>query len=191
MSESKSKLKSCDSGNCPLRVVVAGYGPVGRCVVEELVRMEVQVTIIELNWETIERQLRLNKYPVVYGDVTDIQTLQKAKIDQADALVLTVPDEELALEACRIVRQLAPDIFIAVRTNYLSKGLQASSLGADEVVVEEIVTARAMRDAVIRRLSVGRKTQAGKRKQDGTGPSDAGRTTISRRTDARWRGSGE
>ena len=156
MSESHPQRETTETGKKPVHVVVAGYGPVGRCVAEELSHADVQITIVELNLDTIERQLRLNKHHVVFGDVTDVQTLKNAKVDQADALVLTVPDEEVALKACRLVRELAPDIFIAVRTNYLSKGLQASSLGADEVIVEEIVTAHAMRDAVMRGLSVER-----------------------------------
>jgi len=150
--------QACKTQKHPRNVVVAGYGPVGRCVVEELSCADVQVTIIELNLDTIEKQLRLDRHRVVYGDVTDIQTFRNAKIEQADALILTVPDEDVALKACRVARELNPDIFIAVRTNFLSKGMQASSAGADEVIVEEVVTARAMRDAVIRRLSPERKS---------------------------------
>jgi CPA2 family monovalent cation:H+ antiporter-2 len=133
------------------RVVIAGYGPVGRCVAEQLRAIGVDVTIIELNPDTVEKQLRLN-HSVVHGDVTRAETLTRARIQEADALIVAVPDCEVAVRACAAARRLAPNLFIAARTNFLSKGLQATEAGADEVIVEEVVTAAAMRDAVMRRL---------------------------------------
>ena len=134
------------------RVIVAGYGPVGRVVAQQLEQDGVSVKIIELNLSTIEKQLRLEK-SVIYGDVSDPKILRLAGIDQAEALILTIPDEEAALKACKTARRLAPDIFIAARTSYLSRGLIATQAGADQVIVEEVVTAQAMRDAVCQHLS--------------------------------------
>ena len=103
---------------------------------------------------TIEKQLGglLDKRAVVYGDVRDRETLKKAGIERADALILAVPDEDVALAACRVAREFRPELFIAARTNFLSKGMLCQQAGADYVVVEEVVTAMAMRDAVMRRL---------------------------------------
>lgn len=136
----------------PRRVIVAGYGPVGRVIVDQLETDGLQVTIIELNLTTIERQLDLDK-SIIYGDVSDPEILRLAGVHEAEALILTVPDEEAALQACHTARQMAPHIFIAARTSYVSKGLLASQAGADQVVVEEVVTAQAMREAVCRHLS--------------------------------------
>jgi Trk K+ transport system NAD-binding subunit len=134
------------------RAIVAGFGVVGRMVALELERSGMAVTIIELNLDTIEKQLGLDK-KVVYGDVLDPDTLTRAGIDKADVLVLAVPDEQDAVNACRVARELNPDIFIAARTNFVSKGMLATQAGADCVIVEEIVTAKAMQDAVIEALN--------------------------------------
>lgn len=137
-----------------LRVIVAGYGPVGRAVAELLAQSGAAVTIVDLNPSTIQRQQRLNR-SCVFGDIADEATLHEAGIEQAAALILTVPDEDRALQACATARRLNPRIFIAARTNYLSKGLLASQVGADEVIVEEVVTAEAMKQAVLRRVLNG------------------------------------
>jgi Trk K+ transport system NAD-binding subunit len=134
------------------RAIVAGYGVVGRMVALELERSGLTVTIIELNLNTIEKQLGLDK-KVVYGDVLDPDTLRKAGIDHADVFVLAVPDEEDAVNACRVARELNPDIFIAARTNFVSKGMLCTQAGADCVIVEEIVTAQAMQRAIIEKLN--------------------------------------
>lgn len=128
--------------------IVAGYGPVGRLVAQRLEKHGLSVTILETNLDTIERQLDLDKR-VCYGDVIDPEILRTAGIERADALILAIPNEAAAVEACRIARELQPDIFIAARTNFFSQGLLASEAGADAVVVEEVVTAEAMRKVVI------------------------------------------
>jgi CPA2 family monovalent cation:H+ antiporter-2 len=129
------------------RAIVAGYGVVGRMVALELERGKLEVTIIEMNLDTIERQLDLDK-KIVYGDVLDPGTLQRAGIEQADVLVLAVPNEEDAVKACGVARELNPNIYIAARTNFVSKGMLCTQAGADCVIVEEIVTAQAMQAAV-------------------------------------------
>lgn len=138
-------------GATPRLAVIAGYGPVGRLVARQLEKAGFEIAIIELNLDTIERQLDLDKR-VVFGDVTEEATLKKAGIDRADAFIVAIPDENAALAACTLARRLRPQLFIAARTNFLSKGLLCQQAGADYVVVEEVVTAMAMRDAVVGRL---------------------------------------
>jgi len=57
------------------------------------------------------------------------------------------------VEACRVARELNPDIFIAARTNFVSKGMLCTQAGADCVIIEEIVTAKAMQRAITERLN--------------------------------------
>ncbi|MEX0654085.1 MAG: NAD(P)-binding protein [Phycisphaeraceae bacterium] len=133
------------------RAIVAGFGPVGRMTAEQLERAGLQVTIVETNLATIERQLHLDRR-VLFGDVTDPDILRRAGIDGADALILTIPNEAAAVAACEVARRLNPAIFIAARTSFLSQGLLATQAGADHVVVEEVVTAEAMQRAVVDRL---------------------------------------
>ncbi len=134
------------------QVIVAGFGPVGRVLVDRLEACGVQVTLIELNADTVFKQNQLGRH-AVHGNVAEPATLTEAGVESADSLLLTIPDEEAALEACHQARQLAPNIYIAARTNYVSRGLLASRHGADCVVVEELVTAQAMTEAVVGRFT--------------------------------------
>ena len=151
-SDDATGREGCSGASCR-RVIVAGYGPVGRVVAEKLEATGVDVTIVELNLDTIERQRSLDK-TVIYGDISDRQVLELAGTRDADALVLTIPDEKMALNACRIARELAPHLYIAARTNFVSEGLLATQAGADCVIVEEVVTAVAMKEAVLRRFAI-------------------------------------
>lgn len=136
------------------RVLVAGFGVVGRMVAEQLEDAGVDVTLIELNPRTVETQRRL-KRDVIEGSVSDADTLRAAGIEQADALIVAVPDEGHAIEACRVARGLNSKIYIAARANFVSRGILCAEAGADCVIVEEIVTAEAMQKAVMDRLVHG------------------------------------
>jgi Kef-type K+ transport system membrane component KefB len=131
--------------------IIAGFGPVGRAVADTLEKRGVIVTVIELNPRTVEKQHAMGR-SIVYGDAGNPEVLHKAGLDRAEAIVLTMPDEEAVLRACRVIRQTKPDVFIAARLNVLSKALQAMQQGADHTVVEELATAEAMAKQVIIKL---------------------------------------
>ncbi|MCC7145558.1 MAG: cation:proton antiporter [Phycisphaeraceae bacterium] len=133
------------------RVIVGGYGPVGRAVAEKLQRAGMEIAIIELNPSTVERQAQLGQL-IVYGDVSDPTVLEAAGITSAAALIVTVPDDDAALRAVSEARRLCPALFIAVRTNILSRGLLATEAGADHVTIEELATAEAMQQAILDKL---------------------------------------
>lgn len=124
-------------------VIVAGYGLVGRVVADNLMANGAHVTIVEMNPATVKTQTRLGRH-IVFGDVSDPEVLESAGVHEADALILTIPDEERVLRACHVARRENPNIFIVARTSYVSKGMLATNLGANEVVIEELATAESM-----------------------------------------------
>lgn len=132
-------------------VIVAGYGPIGRHVATAFERRGAPVTIIEMNPTTVRTQATLGR-SIVFGDVRNSEVLERAGVFDAEAVVLTIPDEDAMLSACKQIRQMRRDIYIAARANVLSKGLLARKLGADHVTVEEIATAESMADAVVQEL---------------------------------------
>lgn len=141
-----------DSEGPPRNAIVVGFGPVGRLVAEGLADAGCEVTILEANPETVEKQSKLGR-KIVLGDACNAQDLRKAGLETAHTLVLTMPNEDVALRACETARAVQPDVFISARTNFMSKGLMAMKSGADHVVVEELVTAEEMRRAVVYQLT--------------------------------------
>lgn len=124
-------------------LVIVGFGPVGRAVADRCQRSGARCRIIELNPQTVRRQIECSR-DVVCGDGTDPGVLRAAGVERADAVVLTIPNDQAMVLACRAVRAVAPGVFLAVRVTHLSQGMLARAEGADEVVVEEIVAAESM-----------------------------------------------
>lgn len=123
--------------------IVAGFGVVGRAVVESLEARGFRVTIIETNEKVVARQPEGPRRFLV-GSACQSDTLRKAGLPEADCLVLTMPDEGDAVAAAGLADSIHSACFIVARTNFVSQGLLARKLGADAVVVEEIATAEAM-----------------------------------------------
>ncbi|MFO0861502.1 MAG: cation:proton antiporter [Phycisphaerales bacterium] len=132
-------------------VIIAGFGPVGRSLAARLDVQSVPYTVIELNPETVRRQRKLNR-SILYGDVTNPEVLEAAGARIADAIVITIPDDEATLRAIATARMLAPKTFIACRTGFLSGAFRAYEAGADHAVVEEVVTADAMEKQIFEKL---------------------------------------
>jgi monovalent cation:H+ antiporter-2, CPA2 family len=130
------------------RVIIAGFGVVGRTIADHFLRQGLPFTIIELNPSTVRRQGQIGR-SIVYGDVTNPEVLESAGIADAEAVILTIPDDDAMLRALQVIRQLRPDIFIAARTTFLSRAIIASEIGADHVTVEEMATAEAMERQVL------------------------------------------
>jgi Kef-type K+ transport system membrane component KefB len=157
----------------PRHVIIAGFGVVGRNIAEHFGARGIPFTVIELNPATVKRQQQLGR-SIIFGDVANAEVLESAGIRRADAVILTIPDDDATLRACRVIRSLAPKVFIAARTSYLSRAIQATELGADQVTVEEVATARDMAAQVMAKLGGPRPAVAVNGQSGAAAPAAAG-----------------
>lgn len=139
-------------------VIIAGFGPVGRTLADELAERNVPVTILDTNPQTVRTQQTLGR-TAIRGDAMDPDALRAAGIHRAAALAITIPDAATAIDACAVARFLAPELYIIVRTNHLSQATRAIQNGADSVTVEEIAAAEALVRTVRERVLLPRVEQ--------------------------------
>lgn len=169
MKNSPFQVEQSDPGATVGRrhVIIAGFGVVGRNLAEHFAAGGIPYTIVELNPTTVSRQRKLGR-SIVFGDIANTEVLETAGIHHADAVILTIPDDEGTLRACRAIREQAPGAFIAARTSNLSRAIAATDLGADHVTVEEVATAQEMAHQVMARLR--KREEAAAFKAEGTAP---------------------
>lgn len=139
--------------DCPKHghVIIAGFGIVGRACADRFEVGNIPFVVVELNPSTVRRQTTLGRR-IVYGDISNPEVLESVGIHGADAVVLTIPDDDAVLRACHAIKAINPNVFIAARTSYLSSAFMATGVGADDVTVAEVATAESMAKQVIRRL---------------------------------------
>jgi Trk K+ transport system NAD-binding subunit len=101
------------------RVIVAGYGVVGRTVAETLSEDDVDVTVVDTE----------DKPGVdIVGNVTDPATLQKANAAEADSIVLALSRDSLVVFAGLVIGDHAPNVETLARAddvNYVQKAYDA------------------------------------------------------------------
>jgi hypothetical protein len=134
-------------------VIIAGFGLPGRWVADIFDRHGIEYVVVDNNPETVRVQRGLGR-AVIEGDIAEEDTLRRAGIDRSSILALTVPNEHAVLRATELAKKLKPDIYIVARTTYSSAGMEASRLGANEVVKAEQVVARQFYDMLLRKLNV-------------------------------------
>jgi len=139
------------SGEAPVvdpgRCILVGYGPVGKTVHRLLKEQGAEITVIELNLDTV-RGLRSAGCRALYGDVLRQGTLEEAGIAGAGSLILSA-DVEDAAEIVRRARALNAKLRILVRCAHLRDVAAIRRAGATVVAAGEAEVAVALAEAVM------------------------------------------
>ncbi|MBP7737933.1 MAG: cation:proton antiporter [Spirochaetes bacterium] len=130
----------------PNKCIIVGYGPVGKTVHRLLRERGAEITVIELNLETV-RRLKAGGCHALYGDVLRPGTLDEAGIASSGSLILTA-DVEDAAEIVRQARSLNRDLRILVRCAHLRDAAAIRLAGATVVAAGEVEVAVALAEAV-------------------------------------------
>ena len=133
------------------RVVLIGFGPIGRTLARLLEDNGIEPSIIELNLDTV-RELRASGGRAVYGDATRRETLEEAGLADAVGLILTAPVEGGADAVVRRARELNPRLFVVARSHYLTEAPPLRRAGADVVFSGEGEVALAITEFTLARL---------------------------------------
>ncbi|MEZ0170195.1 cation:proton antiporter [Microvirga sp. TS319] len=135
------------------RVIVAGYGRVGRLVGDMLQRHGVPYLAIDMDPARVAEERKAGK-PVYFGDGAHSGFLRACGIEQARALVITL-DTPSAIEAVvTAVRQERPDITIVSRARDAKHATRLYGLGVDDAVPETIEASLQLSEAVLSDIGV-------------------------------------
>ncbi len=132
------------------RVVVVGYGPVGRTLSRILKDNGIQVVVVETNLKTVQ-QLRAQGESAVYGDASLREVLHHAGTENADGLIIAASGAP-ADAIVRAARELNPKIRVLTRSTYLKEVGKLREAGATMVFSSEGEIALAMTAFLMRQL---------------------------------------
>ena len=121
----------------PDKVIIAGYGPIASHLASALEFEGIPYVVVEMNIGTVKR-LQQQGIPCVYGDISQPDILESAGIHQACMLVVTFPDTRTTELALYQARRMNPNLYCLARSRYRSDVDKLRTLGADEVIYEEL-----------------------------------------------------
>ncbi len=121
-------------------VIVCGYGRMGKTVVEDLRHRNVPLVVID---ESPERTAGLEELGILYvlGDATEEETLLRAGLKPARALVTLLQGDSDNVYVTLTARALDSDLMIVSRAEYQSTEPKLKRAGANHVITPQRIGA--------------------------------------------------
>jgi CPA2 family monovalent cation:H+ antiporter-2 len=135
------------------RVLVIGFGRVGRLVADMLVRHDRAYLAIDADVDGVA-QARGEGFAVLYGDASRPEMMEKLGLDDAAAVVLTMDDPVAQLRLTRRIRGEHPDLPIIVRARDAAHAAQLYRAGATDAVPEQLESSFQLSEAVLTEIGV-------------------------------------
>lgn len=133
--------------------VVVGYGPVGQTLTRILREFRMEPIIIDLNVDTV-RRLRSEGLNAIYGDASREEILRAAKIEEAEFLLITLPDRSARHPIIAMALTMKPDLKILVRAHYVAERATLEGSGVTAVVYEEEEVAVALAKTLLQKMGL-------------------------------------
>ncbi len=113
--------------------IVCGFGRIGRSVVEGLMREKVDFVVVDNNPDL---QMEFDEMGIFYiiGDATEEETLQKAGVERAKALISLLPTDADNLYAAISAKGLNSKIHVITRALDEKAEVKMKKLGVDHVI---------------------------------------------------------
>ena len=138
-------------------VVIVGYGLNGRHLAKVAKIGSIPYRIIDLNPDTVDEERKKGEQ-IFFGDAANESILSYANIEQARILVIAVNDPLSTQAITRIARSMNPNLYIIVRTQFLSEVQVLRNLGASDVIPEEFETSVEIFSRVLKKYLVPKGT---------------------------------
>ena len=135
-------------------VVIVGHGVNGRNLARVLRAVGIPYVVLELDGQVVRRARLEGETDIQFADATRPESLLRAGVKEASAIVFAIADPDAARRGVRLVRSMNRSAAILVRTRLVEQVVELRRLGADEVIPEEFETSIALFARVLRRLHV-------------------------------------
>jgi CPA2 family monovalent cation:H+ antiporter-2 len=130
------------------KVLIVGYGRVGKLVGEMLKRHEIAWVAAERDPRLVEAGRRAGEQ-LYFGDASRPEFLKRCGLDGAPALVVTMDSPEGAETVVATARALRPDIAIVARARDARQAKRLYDLGATDAVPETVEASLQLSEALL------------------------------------------
>jgi len=135
------------------RVLIVGYGRVGKLVSEMLSRHGIAWVAAERDTRLVEAA-RHEGRPVYFGDASRPEFLRRCGLEDAKALVVTMDDSLGAETVVAIAREARPTLTIVARARDARQAERLYELGATDAVPETVEASLQLSEALLVEIGV-------------------------------------
>jgi monovalent cation:H+ antiporter-2, CPA2 family len=142
------ELPEATTGEKAPRVVIIGFGRVGRLVGEMLTAHNRPWVAIDSSIDTVAAS-RSEGVPILFGDVARHELVDRLNLGHAGALVLTMDDPVLTVRLTKKVRAWCPNLTIVARARDARHAAELYRAGATDAVPETLESSLQLSEAVL------------------------------------------
>lgn len=135
------------------RTVIIGFGRVGKMIADMLTVHAQSYVAVEADIDSVN-DARRSGYPVLFGDVSRAELVDRLNLPAARALILTMDDPVLTVRLARRIREAAPDLLIIARARDMAHATELYRAGVSEAVPETLESSLQLSEAVLVDLGV-------------------------------------
>ncbi|WP_309093126.1 NAD-binding protein, partial [Phenylobacterium sp.] len=135
------------------KVLVVGYGRVGRLVGEMLKRHQIAWVAAELDPRLVEQGRRAGE-AIYFGDASRSEFLERCGLSDAVAVVVTMDNPEGVESIVAVARAMRPDLTIVARARDARHAQRLYDLGATDAVPETVEASLQLSEAVLVEIGV-------------------------------------
>jgi CPA2 family monovalent cation:H+ antiporter-2 len=128
--------------------VIIGFGRVGRLVADMLTAHGKPYVAVEADIDSVA-EARREGYPVLFGDASRAELVERLRLGHATALILTMDDPVLTVALTKRVRGWVPDLPIIARARDTAHAAQLYKAGASEAVPETLESSLQLSEALL------------------------------------------
>ena len=130
------------------RTIVFGFGRVGRMVADMLREHKKPYLAVDSDIDNV-MAARESGYPILFGDVSRNDLVEKLKLGDASALVLTMDDPVLVARLARRLRGTFPELAIIARARDTEQAARLYEAGVTDAVPETLEASLQLSEAVL------------------------------------------
>jgi Kef-type K+ transport system membrane component KefB/Trk K+ transport system NAD-binding subunit len=115
-------------------IILCGYNRMGYNIVKTLIKLKKSLLVVDFNPEVIKALIE-QKIPSIYGDVGDIEVLERLNFRKAKMVISTIPTKYDNLLLIRTAKKENKKIIVFVTADHIKEALELYDAGADYVVM--------------------------------------------------------
>ena len=130
------------------RAVIVGYGRVGRLVAEMLAVHDRDFLAVDSDIDNVSAAAEAG-VPVIFGDASRTEFLDRLNLGHASALILTMDDPVQTVRLVKRVRAWCPELTIVARARDTDHAAELYRAGATDAVPETLESSLQLSEAVL------------------------------------------
>jgi monovalent cation:H+ antiporter-2, CPA2 family len=136
-------------------LIIVGFGLNGRNVARVAKVAGIPYGVIEMNPQTVRVESSKGE-PIYYGDASQEAVLEEVGVQKARVVVVVISDPLAMRKIAAAVRKENPNVFLIVRTRFVTEMESLYAIGVNQVIPEEFETSIEIFSRVLARYLIPR-----------------------------------